>query len=369
MSSLARSIIIRDKAKFSITIVGISLSIMLTLFLFNIYNGVKTGAVGFIRESPAEIWVCQKNATNLLRSSSILDSSLTSLLKAIAGVDNITSIFRIMTSTDIKGKQVTFIGFGIDPENKMSHPQTMFSGTTHISNGEIVIDKSFAAKNKLNLNDSTSIDNKYYKIAGISEKTNAVVTQYIFMTNEDASKIYNMKDKVSYFLLKLKPRINHHEVIDSIKQKFDFVEAYDKNEFIQNNLDEVEKGVLPIIWTTALLGLFAGIFVITLMLYNSVLEKREDYALIKAIGGSRLFLTGIILKQSIICSISGFALGVVLNLLLNPVLIKFVPELTVAYKLTDYILLFIFSTIIGITGSLFPLRKIFKIFPAEAFRV
>lgn len=368
MIPVARRMICREKARFFITAGGLGLTTMLMMFLLGVYEGVKRGSTGYVRDSRAAVWVCENNSTNLLRSSSFMSAALEAEFKTIDGVENASGILRALVTIKIQGKPVTLFVFGFDPKEPMGRPSRIIQGISEIHSSELIVDKAFAAKYKLVLGDSIVLKGRDFRIAGICEGTNAVVTQFVFATLEDAQKLLGFGGVVSFYLLSLRPGYPPESVIRILKKSHPALSFFSQKEFIQNNLDELETGVLPIFWTIALLGGIIGAAIIALMLYGSVLEKREDYALLKALGAPQKYLLCLILKQSFIASLSGFSIGVALNVVLSPVLLKLVPELSVAMTPWSVLIVFAASLLIGTAGSWAPARKLAHIFPMEVFR-
>jgi putative ABC transport system permease protein len=358
----------KEKARLLITVSGVGFSVMLILFLIGIYEGVKNGATSYVLHSPAEIWVCEKNSTNLLRSSSFLQSSVEGKLGMVRGVEKIAGILRVLVTAEIHGKPVTLFLFGFDPQLSLVAPSSIVQGTSFLGPGEIILDKAFAAKHKIPLGSSLLIKDKKFKVAGICEGTNAIVAQFGFTTLGEAQELLGFPGVVSFYLITLNHSAVHQDVISFLKQQFPYLSVFSKQEFIQNNLEEMKTGVLPILWTIAFFGAIIGIAVITLMLYGSVLEKREDYALLKAIGASQKYLIFLVIKQSLLGSLSGFFCGAGLNLILRPLLLDLVPEISLAFTWNAAIIIFGASLVIGGLGSYAPIRKLAHIFPMEVFR-
>jgi putative ABC transport system permease protein len=368
MIPVARRMIWREKARFFITAGGLGLTTMLMLFLLGVYEGVKRGSTGYVRECRADIWACESNSTNLLRSSSFMPASLGTEFQKADGVRSAAGILRILATTKIKGKPVTLFLFGFDPSEPLGKPPRIIKGRAEISPGELIVDRAFAAKFKLIPGDSIEIHGRSFRIAAVGEGMNAVVTQFVFTTLEDAQKLLGFPGVVSFHLLSLNPGATAETVIRDLKKSHPTLSFFTKKEFIRNNLDEMETGVLPIFWTIALLGGIIGAALIALMLYGSVLEKREDYALLKAIGARSRFLLFVILKQSLIGSIAGFMIGLALDAVLSPVLLKLVPGLSVVMTLRAVIVVFAAVLLIAGLGSWAPVRKLSRIFPMEVFR-
>ncbi|MGA2586329.1 MAG: FtsX-like permease family protein [Candidatus Aminicenantales bacterium] len=368
MIPIARRMIWREKARFFITAGGLGLTAMLMMFLLGVYEGVKRGSTGYVRECPAGIWACDNNSTNLLRSSSFMPAALESEFYKTEGVEDAAAILRVLATTRIKGKPVTLFLFGFDPKKPMARPARILQGNPDIGPGELIVDRAFAAKFKLALGDPVEIQGRSFRVAAVGEGMNAVVTQFVFTTLEDAQKLLGFPGVVSFFLLSLKPGAPMEAVLRDLKKSRPALSFFTKDEFIRNNLDEMETGVLPIFWTIAVLGAITGAAVIALMLYGSVLEKREDYALLKAIGARPRFLLTLILKQSLIVSVSGFLIGLALEAALSPALRNLVPSLSVVMTVRSILAVFAAVLLIGGLGSAAPVRKLSRIFPMEVFR-
>jgi putative ABC transport system permease protein len=230
------------------------------------------------------------------------------------------------------------------------------------------LDKAFAAKQKLAIGDSLWVQGRNFRVAGISEGTNAIVAQFAFTTLEDAQNLLGLPDIISFYLLTADRNTNGYVLIDSLKRRFSSFSIFSKREFMDNNLQEMQTGILPVLLTIALFGAIIGAAVITLMLYSSVLERREDYALLKAIGAGERFLAFLVIKQSLLGTIAGFLSGLLLNVIVAPLLVKLVPEITLLFTWKAVTAVFAVSLLIGLLGSLAPVHKLSRIYPAEVFR-
>jgi len=340
----------------------------LILFLFGIYNGVKKGATSYVQNNETDIWICQKNSTNLLRSSSFLSANIKKEIADIKGILKTSVVLRVLTTAEINSKKTTMFIFGYKPESKLGLPPYMEQGNSNIKKGEIIIDKAFASKHNFSIGDSLSILERNFKIVGISNETNAIVAQFAFTTLNDAQRLLGFPNVCSFYLINTDPKENTNIIISELKKHFPNYAIFDRQQFTDNNLDELKAGILPVLWTIAILGTFTGIALITLMLYSSVLEKKEDYALLKALGSSQRYINLLVIKQSILGAIFGFTLGLSINTFLSPLISKLVPEITILLTNTSIISVLIISIFICCSGALIPIQKLAKIYPGEVFR-
>jgi len=368
MIPVARRMIWSEKSRFFITAGGVGLTVMLMLFLLGIYEGVKRGAVGYVQGSTADIWVCGANSTNILRSSSFLPASLAPILRQTPGVRSVSGILRVLTTTKIKGKPVTLFVLGFEPEQALAAPARMIAGSPRIGTGEIIVDKAFAGKHRLTLGDRVEIQGRRFSVGGICEGTNAIVTQFVFAPLDDARALIGFPGSVSFFLISLEPETDLKPALDRLKKVHPRLAFFGKAEFMNNNLDEMKTGILPIFWMIAMLGGVIGAAIIALMLYGTVLERRPDYALLKAVGAGQGFLWFLVLKQSWLGSLAGFSVGLLLEILLAPVLTGLMPELSLTLRPGSILAVGTAEVLIGTAGAWVPVRKLARILPLEAFR-
>ena len=114
-----------------------------------------------------------------------------------------------------------------------------------------------------------------------------------------------------------------------------------------------------IIYTTlAVAGLVVGLFFALL-----VLEKRELFAALKALGASTGRLGVGVIVQAIIASILGVIIGTVVARLFALVIPASVPTL---FRSDTLMTIAVFTVVAGVVGALFSLRRIARIDPATA---
>jgi putative ABC transport system permease protein len=364
---LAWRMIAKDRARFLVTVAGVGFTSMLMLFLLGVYEGVKAESNGYARQRPAELWISQSNSTNLIRSTSLLSSSLGEGIGAIGGVGSLAPLLRTIGTSEIRGKSVTFFILGIDPAQPATAPLVV-EGTALIRRGEIILDRSFAAKHRLGISDTVHVQERAFRVVGLSTGTNAVVTQFNFLTLGDARELMGVPDLVSFWLASVTDGTPARDVADSIRARFPGLNAFTREEFVRNNLEEMRTGLLPILSTIAVLGAMTGGAVLTLLLYGGVLEKRADYALLKAIGASHRFIVLLVVRQSLVAVATGLAFGALAYAVGVPILTWLVPEIALAMTLPIALSVALAALAIGGAGAWLPIRKLRQIYPAEVFR-
>jgi putative ABC transport system permease protein len=368
MIPVARRLLLRNRGGLIVTVSGIAATVALVLFLFAVHDGAKEGATRYVRSAAVDIWVSQKNADNILKSSSFLDASLAGEIARIEGVKVASPLARLITKADIDGRRSsTIFVLAFDPETKVGAPTTVLEGTADLKPGEIVLDRAFIDTYDLAIGRTLDLQGKRFRIAGISEGTNALVAQFGFARLDDAEALLGLDGIASFIVLRLNNPADQVIVARRIRAQFPDLAIHEAADFVRFHEDEVEAGILPVFFTAAAFGAVVCAFIVALMLYNSVLERREDYATLKALGASQRYLMKIVVAQALLVTAAGCFFGGVLVVALTPILREAVPALAILY--TPWLLLIIPCVLlIGAFAAAAPVRMLRRIYPAEVFR-
>ncbi|HAN72639.1 MAG TPA: hypothetical protein DCQ36_13760, partial [Actinobacteria bacterium] len=114
-----------------------------------------------------------------------------------------------------------------------------------------------------------------------------------------------------------------------------------------------------IIYTT----LAVAALVVALFFALLVLEKRELFAALKALGSSTLRLGGGVIVQAAVASVLGVVLGALVARLFGLVI---PPEVPTLFRTDTLVTIAVFTVVAGVVGALFSLRRIARIDPATA---
>lgn len=359
----------RDWIRFFVTVSGCGVALSLMLFLVGVYGGVKTESNGYVESRPTDVWVAQRNTTNLIRSTSFLDLGWRDRLLESPSVGSVAPLLRLITTLTIREHVYTAFVCGVEPGLPATQP-TIVEGRGDLAPGEIVVDRAFARRAGIAIGDTLLVQQQPFRVAGISTGTNAVITQFTFISLADARNLLPLPlpDIVSYLLVSARPGVTTAALAADLRSRAPSLTVLTADEFAGNNLDELRTGLLPILATVAGFGGVVGAAVLTLLLYSSILERREDYALLKAIGASRSFLIRLVFRQSLTATAWGYAFGLLTYALLKPVLMQLVPVLTVSLPWRPAVLIGLTAIAMGLLSAWLPLRRLERIYPGEVFR-
>lgn len=354
--------------RLAFTIGGIGLCVVLILFLVSVYQGVSAGSVEYIRKNPVDLWVLQGNATNILRGSSILLMGHGTVLREIEGVESASPVLFLLATIKKENLSSTVYLTGYDLEQGIGGPPEIISGRQVKGMHEIVVDQSFARKFHLRVGDSVSIQDFQAEIVGLSAGTNMFVIQYAFVSLNQAQSLVGYPSLVTCYLLRLHEGANPDQVTQLIREELPGVEVYEHDQFVRNNVREMESGFLPLLYTIAAIGAVVLTVILSLILTINILERRKDFAMMKALGSPKGFLPRLIIEQSLAIATAGCAFAFVL---FNP-LVWFIetisPEICTKSTLPQFAGVLACVWIMSLLSGWIAVRRLRTVYPLEVFQ-
>lgn len=364
---LARRMLARDRARLALTVAGVAVTVALVLFLLTVYQGAREEANAYVASRPVDVWVSHRSATSLVRSASFLPEDLGRGLETLPGVERATPLLRGLVAATAGGEPVTLFLLGVDPAAPATRPEAA-AGRDAPRAGELVVDRAFAARYGLGVGDTVRFGDEGFRVAGLSRGTNALVVHVAFATLGDAQRLLGLDGVVSHFLVEADPGIPASVVADTLTRRFEELSSVPADRFVLANLREIEQGILPLLGAVATFGALAGAAFLALLLYGGVAERQVDYAVLKAIGASERQVSALVLRQAGLAVLSGLVAGAFLFLLATPVFHRLVPEIT--FGLAPWIVATTAGTavVLGLAAAWLPIRRLRRVWPAEAFR-
>jgi putative ABC transport system permease protein len=368
MIPVARRLLFRNRGGLAVTVAGVAATIALLLFLFAVHDGVREGSTRYVSTAGVDIWVSQKNSDNILKSSSFLPADLAARIGDIDDVAVASPLVRVITKADVNGRRSsTLFILAFDPETSLGAPTTLSEGSARLEPGEIVIDRSFLRKYDLAIGSSLDLQGRPFRVVGSSVGTNALVSQFAFTRIDDAEAILGLKNTASFIVVKVNPSAPRPEVAATIRREFPDLAVHEADDFTRFHHEEMQSGVLPVFAAAATFGAVVCIFIVALMLYNSVLERREDYATLKALGASQAWLARVVVTQALVVTALGCLGAALIVAVVTPLLLQAVPALALSYE-PPLLLVVPAALRVGAIAAMVPIGLLKRIYPGEVFR-
>jgi putative ABC transport system permease protein len=374
MLKTAIRFLLYDKPKSIGALAGIVISIFLVgqqlgIFLF------LTGAMKAIVENNLQyIWVVDSK-TDDANSLSPLDMRIGRQIGSLPGVKNVHPV--VLSAAGAKfedGKTAAMTLVGTQSPTFAGGPWNLYEGTRPedmLPDGAIITEFFDAAVyGDLVKGESFELNGRRVYNAGLTRGVRSFGgAPYAFTTIERARAIGNFSaDEASLFLVEWQADTDPAAVIATINASIANVRAWDAKTFAASTVTTVlsSSGIAISIGSLILFAVISGFVIIGLTLYSSAIDRIRDYGTLKAMGASNGYIARLILSQAGILAIFGFILG---RLLVE----GFRLGVSNAGVMFDYpapiqVGFFILTVFIALGGSVFAIRKISRLEPAQVFR-
>lgn len=373
MLKIAFKFILYDKPKSIGALVGVIISIFLIGQNVGIFIFMTNAMSSVIRANKQYIWVVDAKTSNVNALAS-LDMRIGRELESFNGVKKAYPIILAIGGAKfVNGKSSSVTLVGTQAPSFVGGPWNVHEGKKEnlITDGAIFTD--FFDRKALGdalIGDFFEINGKKVFIAGNTKGVRGFGGPvYTFTTIERARYLANVPNtKASAFLVEYDPAVGQENVINIINARLHGVKAWKSDEFAYSTVMTVLKssGIAISFGTVILFAFVSGFVIIGLTLYSSAIDRVKDYGTLKAIGAKNRFISMLIVTQATIIALVGFVIGTVFIELFRKGIAN--SGTLFDYPLSVRIALFLITMTIALGGSLFAIKRITSIEPAQVFR-
>jgi putative ABC transport system permease protein len=234
--------------------------------------------------------------------------------------------------------------------------------------GQIVIDETLSRKTGLSEGDRLAIGGVDLTVAHVGPKGGDVLSQFAFVSFEDAREIFGVADVVNYGMVVLDDGAQAGAVKAAIVEGHPGLQVYTAKEFAESVRKEIDESFIPIILILVIIGFVVGTAVVGLTIYTATIERTREFGVMKAVGAGAGFLYRIVLAQAAMLTVGGFALGLVGALAVARLASEAVPEFATDFQTRDIAGVLTVAGVMALLASFVPVRRVNAIDPALVFR-
>lgn len=369
MFYIALKNLFQEKTKLAISIGGVAFAVLLIVILNGVYQGINEKMGAYPRSIPADLWIEQQGVGDMYHTLSFLPESLSENFLTVDGVKRVDKYLGRQVMFTLNGKDQSLFIVGVDKESGATKPYKMEEGRWQdLKDGQIIIDEVMAKSEKLSVGDVLNINGQLLTISGISSGGNLMTFKYSYVTYNQAKQMFNLGDKVNFYLIKLAPGGDISKVKAAIESQNSGVKVLTKSEFVETSRKVITDSFLPIIAVLVVIGLLVGTAVIGLTTYSATIEKTREYGVMKAIGFTNGQLFRMVILQSLVAGFIGYLVGVTLAYIISLFSENIVSMFVTEIRPFDLLWVFGATVLMSLVGAYIPMKRIFSIDPAEVFK-
>ncbi len=370
---LALKNILRVKTRTGLTIFGVLIGITAIVALGSISEGINAMINEELEFLGGTIMVTEKEAGGFMMGfqGSEITSEQIEELESFSGVKEVVPLtFAVGEIAPMQGPEYVIVG--VDPANQEFYTGKgieLDSGRELESDNEfsVMLGYKYAEDHDLEVGDTLEFEEEDFEVIGIFEENIEQVDEIIVMPLGTMMDVYGMDSYGAAYVVP--DNVGKIESLaEEIEEDFDDLSAHTQAE-IANQAAQIVDTIR--IFTLGMAGISAvvgGLGVMNTMIM-SIMERRREIGIMKAVGATSRFVLTQILLESIMITLIGGLLGVVLGGL-GSYSLRFVSIGMARAQVTFQLVLgsLMFTTVLGVFGGFYPAWKAAKLDPIEAIR-
>ncbi|HOP40568.1 MAG TPA: ABC transporter permease [Geobacteraceae bacterium] len=374
MFYVALRILLYDKTRSLITLLGVVFAVSLIFAQAGIYLGLMETSSVIIDHTPGDIWVTSKNSKNFDFSQPFPDPIYYKVLSDpdVEWAEKLIVAWGVIRQKEGGTEQVEIVGF--NPDTGVGGPWDMKEGNAHdVKNGNFAIVDESAMKRlgELQVGEYRDVLSHRLQIVGISSGVKSFTTAPILFTSFNLAQnlvTYVGSDSTVFVIAKVAPGKSTAQVVKNLRKKLKGVDVFDKETFSTKTrlYWTMETGVGFSFLLTIVISFLVGMLIVGQTIYNSTVEHIKEFGTLKALGADNRDIYKIILSQAFINALAGYLVSLCITII--SVKLYEMHYMVMVVKAWLNLLVLGLTLVMCFSAAFVSIRKIKKIDPAILFR-
>lgn len=369
---LASRNLLHDRLRLVATVIGIVFSIVLVTVQMGLYLGFGRMVTTMIDHASADLWIMPLG-TKCFEDPSLLDERQRFRALSINGVTQATPVVIGFAEWRMpKGGTTPVFIIGSELRAPGLHPWDLIEGSIDALSvpNAVAIDRSYFERlGVAGMGASAEIREQKVQVAAVTKGIRSFTTTPYVFTALDRARGYTgiAPNKATYFLVRVSPGTDVENVRRRLLANLSDIEVLTPTEFRDRSRAFwlFDTGAGAALFAGALLGVIVGTVIVAQTLYSSTKDHLNEFATLRAIGSSGMYIHKVIIWQALLSAVIGFCLAslvgaVIVEMTADTALpIVMTPELTLG--------LFLLTVVMCIASAIAAIVQVMRIDPAVAF--
>jgi putative ABC transport system permease protein len=368
MIQLALRNLVSEKTRFAFSAAGIGFAVFLISIMIGLYQGWNKKVGGFVEDVDGDVWIAREGTTDFINAASLLPATQGDELAATDGVESAHAMIVRPMSFEMGDKQVDTHLIGYEVESGVGGPLRIVDGRGDPRGNEIVIDEVLGRTKGVDVGDRLVSSGTSFDVIGVATGGNFAFVQASFVDVDAARELLDMTGLATFFVVKMDDGADIAQWQTEFEATTPGVVAFTSDEFASATRHRILDSVVPIIGLIVGLALIVGIAITSLTIYTATVEKTREFGVMKAVGFNNVDLYKLVLVQSMLTGLLGFAFGVLLTLIMSQFLEQLVAQFIVLVRPIDVAFVLAATLVMAAAAAIVPARRVGSVDPAVVFR-
>ncbi len=369
---LAARNLLHDRLRFIATVVGIVFSIVLVTVQLGLFVSFQRTVTVMIDHAAADLWIVPLG-TKCFEDPSLLDES--DRYRALS-VDGVTEVVPVVVSfaqwRTPDGGTTPVLVVGSDLRAGGLRPWNVVDGSVDALSipDSVAIDRSYFERlGSKGLGDAAEIGDRRAEVRAVTGGIRSFTTTPFVFAPLDRARTYTgtPPSKVSYLLVHLAGATDVARARRQLQDVLSNAEVLTPGEFGSRSRAFwlFGTGAGAALFAGALLAMIVGSVIVAQTLYSSTKEHLNEFATLRAIGSSGMYIHTVIIFQALLSAVVGFGIAVLLCLLIVGASAASALPVMMTFGLTGIV--FLLTVAMCISSAISSMVQVVRMDPAMVF--
>jgi ABC-type antimicrobial peptide transport system permease subunit len=354
----------RRRGRTILTITGISIALASIVMLGSITDGMMATFNEMMVSTDVELVARQKDASDMAYSA--ISEKVGRQIAVTPGVEAVSGM---MINAVIVDEMPFFLLFGYAPHEPAINHFKIVEGRGLQGSREIILGRKALEAMKTRLGEVVRLGEVGFRVVGVYETSVSYEASAGVIALRDAQALAGKPRQVTMYGIKVKDPAQAEAIQRQLEAALPDVAVSMASEFAENLPDMKSMNVM-MVGIAVLAIIMGGISMMNTMIM-SVYERTREIGTLRAVGWRRRRVLGMVLKESVVLSLLGTAVGFVsaIGLLW---LMQSMPLwgdfMTIALSPNLLAMTMIIALLLGAIGGVYPAWRASNLSPVEALR-
>src|SRR5579862_9824955 len=371
--TLASRNLIQDRLRFIASLTGIVFSVVLVMVQLGLYFGFSRMLTIVIDHASTDLWVVS-SGTQYFEDLSLLNSGMRDSLMAIDGVAEVTPVVAGFSAWGLPDGAMTPVFIvGCDFTAAGLAPWNVAEGTvdTLRAPGVVAIDRTYLGRLGVSGIGATALLRMLpVKVGAITDGIRSFsTTPYVFTSIDVARSYVGLPEGfTTHFLVRLRPQSDIGQTRQRILANLSGIKVLTPDEFRNESRSFwlFGTGAGAALFGGALLGAIVGTVIVAQTLYSSTKDHLNEFATLRAIGSSSMYIHKVIISQALLSAVIGFSLAASIGLVIVMMTAKTALPIVMTLELT--LGLFLLTVVMCVASALAAIVQVMRIDPVMVLK-
>jgi putative ABC transport system permease protein len=344
----------------AISIFAVAMGVILMLVINGISRGTLEDAVDRTMSVGADFILQPSDAGMLFAfGTPALPIKIADKLREVKGVGSVAPVLANFSMADFG----MVFGIDLNTYDQFSGTLQIVKGARSLTGDEVIVDELYARTHNVQPGMQLTVNQRPFTVSGICRE-GAVVRKFVPL--KTLQGIMGSRDKVSMMFIKAAPGTDMKQLESELRRIF-----------VGYHLNTANDAALLLAGTkipmlrefniaVVLISMLISFMVILLAMYTTIFERTREIGILKSLGASRLFVIGMVLRESVVICILGVLLGTGISEVIRKVITSVFPTLQVRMHFSQIAFCCILGVAAGLLGATYPAYKAARMDPVKA---